>query len=93
VKRLTQSLAFLGRHLIKAVIDALAHTAAYLFDRRLARMAATSAAAPETAEQNPAQGEQAKRLPEGDRPQSEQLRRQPIPQKHYYSAADRAENN
>jgi hypothetical protein len=44
--------------------------------------------ASQAAEEDPAQRQKSKRLPEGNLAPAEERRQQPIPQKHYDSAAD-----
>src|SRR5258706_3285999 len=81
MKPLTELLALLRRHLLPA----LSHAPT--------RMAPTTTTAKtEASEQNSAESQQSDSLPEGNQPQSEQLRRQPIPQKHHYASANRGED-
>jgi len=53
----------------------------------------TAATKAKASKQNPAESQQSESLQEGNLRQSEQRRRQPIPQKLYYFAANRGEDN
>jgi hypothetical protein len=46
-----------------------------------------------SSKQNPAERQKADGLPEGNELQSEQRRRQPVPQQHYYGATKRDEDH
>jgi hypothetical protein len=86
-------LALLGRHLFPALSHSLAHSLAYSPVHSPTRIAMPTATKAKSSEQNPAESQQSERLPEGDLRQSEQGRRQPVPQKHHYFAANPAEDH
>jgi len=71
---LAKFFALIGGHLLPALVHASSP------------MHRTPWPAAETAEQDPAQHQQAERLPEGDGSQSEQSGHQPIPQAHGHQA-------
>src|SRR2546428_1170624 len=89
---LAELLALFGGHLLPAFVHSLADSLAYSPLHSPTRIAMPTATKAKSSKQNPAKGQQSNSLPKADLPQSEQRRRQPVPQKHHDSAAERGED-
>src|SRR5882724_5515272 len=93
MKPLAELLALLRRHLFPAFSHSLAYSLAYSPLHSSTRIAMPTTTHTKASEQNAAESQQSESLPEGNLPESEQRRRQPVPQEHHYFAADRGEDH
>src|SRR5579864_4386614 len=81
---LPKSFFLLGGH----VLPALCHAIGHAISDATADFRAIGAMPPSSAEENPAQYQKSKPLPQSDRAPAEERRQQPVPQVHHNLATD-----
>ena len=70
------------------MLPAISHSVSHPIGHATAEIGATGTVGSQSAEQDPAQHKDSKRLPESNQAPAEQRRQKPIPQVHYDLAAD-----
>src|SRR4030095_5406536 len=88
----SESLPLLRSHLVPALADALGDPVRHAIGHAMADTGPVRTVESHSTEENPAQRQQSKRLPEGDLAPAKERRQQPVPQEPHDRATDRGED-
>src|SRR5262249_17998395 len=88
---LPETLSLLGSHMVPAVGETIYHSIDHTVCHAKAVTRIPRPVHSESSEQDPAEGQQSEGLPEAEQRQSEERRRQPVPQQLHDFAADEDE--